>query len=173
MGGTLIGAGSGGAASLTAYKYRVQIKNSMITVKVKVCDINDKAKWQALKLCTSTRNHVHKVKVATSAVATQYVNQVKDSSLAATAIAKTKASNAYTFATTTKVGVTTSSAAAGAIVGGTTLGAVGTLAGAVAGVVPAIFTFGLSIPAGAMIGMCAGTAFGGSAGAVSGGIAGY
>merc|ERR1712113_334154 len=49
----------------------------------------------------------------------------------------------------------------------------GTLVGAAAGVVPAIFTFGLSIPVGAVIGMCAGTAIGGSAGAVTGGVTGY
>merc|ERR1712204_105838 len=73
----------------------------------------------------------------------------------------------------TKVGVTATSTAAGAVVGGTTMGAVGTLIGAAAGVVPAIFTFGLSIPAGAVIGMCAGTAIGGSAGAVTGGVTGY
>merc|ERR1711862_688125 len=71
------------------------------------------------------------------------------------------------------MGVTTTCTAAGAVAGGTTIGAVGIVVGAAAGVVPAIFTFGLSIPAGAMIGMCAGTTLGGSVGAVSGGIAGY
>merc|ERR1712046_374223 len=49
--------------------------------------------------------------------------------------------------------------------------------GAAVGVVPAIFTFGLSIPVGAFIGgtfgLCAGTVVGGSAGLVGGGAAGY
>merc|ERR1711988_694841 len=49
----------------------------------------------------------------------------------------------------------------------------GSVAGAALGVIPAIFTFGLSIPAGAIIGGCVGTAVGGSAGAVGGGLAGY
>jgi len=49
--------------------------------------------------------------------------------------------------------------------------------GAAVGVVPAIFTFGLSIPIGAFIGgafgLCAGIVIGGSAGLVSGGAVGY
>merc|ERR1712129_300491 len=171
--GTLIGGSTGGAAALTAYKYRIEIKSGVMTLKVKVCDINDKGKAQVLKVCTDTRNRVYKVQVAVREIAIKYANKVKENSLAAVEISKIKASKAYTFATTTKVGVTATSTAAGAVVGGTTIGAVGTLIGAAAGVVPAIFTFGLSIPAGAMIGMCAGTAFGGSAGAVTGGVAGY
>jgi len=88
-------------------------------------------------------------------------------------LAKTKASEASKFATTTKVGVTSSSAVAGAVVGGATTGAFGTVAGAAVGIIPALFTFGLSIPAGAVIGLCAGTVVGGSAGAVGGGAIGY
>merc|ERR1711998_655362 len=88
-------------------------------------------------------------------------------------ISKTKAAEVYSFATTTKLGVTSTSAVAGAVVGGTTTGAVGCVAGAAVGLVPALFTFGLSIPAGAMIGLCAGTTVGGSVGAVSGGAIGY
>merc|ERR1712061_96986 len=49
--------------------------------------------------------------------------------------------------------------------------------GAAIGVVPAIFTFGLSVPIGAFmggaIGLVTGTAAGGSAGLVGGGAAGY
>merc|ERR1711879_811362 len=122
---------------------------------------------------SGTQNTVYNVKVAISDIAIKYANKVKENSLAAVEIAKTKASNAYTFTTTTTVGVTTTCTAAGAVVGGTTIGAAGTVVGAAVGVVPAIFTFGLSIPVGAMIGMCAGTPIGGSVGAVSGGVAGY
>jgi hypothetical protein len=171
--GTLIGGSTGGAAALAAYKYRIEIKSGVMTLKVNVCDINDKAKAQVLKVCTNTHNRVYKVQVAVHEIAIKYANKVRESSLAAVEISKIKASKAYTFATTTKVGVTATSTAAGAVVGGTTIGAVGTLVGAAAGVVPAIFTFGLSIPAGAVIGMCAGTAIGGSAGAVTGGVTGY
>jgi hypothetical protein len=171
--GVLLGGSTGGVAGLTSYKYRIQIKNGMMTVKVKVCDVSDNAKAQALKLCSNTQNQVFRAKVAISDVATKYASKVKESSLAAAQLAKTRASDAYTFTTTTKVGVVTSSTAAGAVVGGTTIGAVGTLAGAAVGVIPAIFTFGLSIPVGAVIGMCAGTTIGGGVGAVGGGIAGY
>lgn len=47
------------------------------------------------------------------------------------------------------------------------------MAGAALGVVPALFTFGLSIPVGAAIGGCVGTVTGGGAGVVGGGVAGY
>jgi len=53
----------------------------------------------------------------------------------------------------------------------------GTAVGAAVGVVPALFTFGLSIPVGAVLGggagLFMGTAVGATAGAVSGGAAGY
>merc|ERR1740130_1005214 len=91
----------------------------------------------------------------------------------AAGFSKGKASEAVTFATTTKVGVTSSSAVAGAVVGGTTTGAFGTVAGAAAGLPLALFTFGLSIPVGAAVGLCVGTTVGGSAGAVGGGAIGY
>lgn len=74
---------------------------------------------------------------------------------------------------------TAASAAGGAVVGGTAGGACGTVAGgafgAAVGVVPALFTFGLSIPVCAIIGggtgLAAGTALGSSAGAVGGAAA--
>jgi len=72
-------------------------------------------------------------------------------------------------------------AGAGAVAGGTAGGASGTVAGGVigaaAGIIPAFFTFGLSIPfcaiVGGGIGMGVGTAAGGTGGAVAGGAAGY
>merc|ERR1712151_1291179 len=88
-------------------------------------------------------------------------------------LAKSKAYKSYELATTTKVGVTSTAAIAGAMVGGAATGTFGTVAGAVVGIVPAVFTFGLSIPAGAVVGGCVGTAVGGSVGAVSGGAVGY
>merc|ERR1712014_165380 len=78
-----------------------------------------------------------------------------------------------TFATTTKKGVTSSAAVAGAVLGGTTTGALGTVAGAAVGIIPAFFTLGLSIPVCAVAGLCVGTSVGGSAGAVGGGLVGY
>jgi len=69
----------------------------------------------------------------------------------------------------------------GAIVLGTTGGAFGCASGIVlggsAGVVPALLTFGLSIPAGAAlgggVGLCSGAVFGGSVGAIGGGAIGH
>lgn len=80
-----------------------------------------------------------------------------------------------------KVQVTAASAAGGAVTVGATGGAIGFTAGGVigaaCGVIPAIFTFGLSIPVGAAIGsgagLCVGTAVGGTAGAVGGGAVGF
>merc|ERR1712228_314414 len=78
------------------------------------------------------------------------------------------------------MGVTVVSAAGGAVTLGAGSGLMGMTAGAgvgaAVGVVPAIFTFGLSIPIGAFMGgafgLCAGTVVGGSAGLVDGGAVG-
>merc|ERR1712151_243741 len=88
-------------------------------------------------------------------------------------VVKAKSLEAVRLATTTSRGVTSSAAIGGAVLGGTTTGALGTVAGAAVGIIPAFFTLGLSIPAGAMVGLCVGTAVGGSAGAVGGGLVGY
>lgn len=100
------------------------------------------------------------------------------------ALAKAKTTDAAVFATTTRTGVTSSTAAAGAVLCGTTGGAVGTAAGTVAGgavggaagaalgVIPAFFTFGASIPIFAAFGLCLGATTGGTVGAVSGATAG-
>jgi hypothetical protein len=76
--------------------------------------------------------------------------------------------------------VTAASAVGGAAAMGASGGAAGLTTGAVigaaCGVVPAFFTFGLSIPIGAALGgatgLCAGTVAGGTAGLVGGGLAG-
>eukprot|EP00931_Biecheleriopsis_adriatica_P029565 TRINITY_DN17539_c0_g1_i1.p1 TRINITY_DN17539_c0_g1~~TRINITY_DN17539_c0_g1_i1.p1 ORF type:complete len:411 (+),score=113.35 TRINITY_DN17539_c0_g1_i1:72-1235(+) len=70
------------------------------------------------------------------------------------------------------VQATAAGAAAGTVAMGATGLATGTVVGAAVGVVPALFTFGLSIPIGAVIGGSAGLAVGSAAGAVSGGAAG-
>mmetsp|Transcript_4871 Transcript_4871/g.11384 ORF Transcript_4871/g.11384 Transcript_4871/m.11384 type:complete len:323 (-) Transcript_4871:371-1339(-) len=79
------------------------------------------------------------------------------------------------------VRVTAGSAATGAVVLGAASGAVGAttggIVGAACGVVPALFTFGLSIPIGTAIGsavgLCVGTTVGGATGLVGGGTLGY
>lgn len=80
-----------------------------------------------------------------------------------------------------QVQVVTSTAVGGAAIGGTAGGvaggALGTAIGAVAGLPLAIFTFGLSIPAGALLGggtgACVGTTAGAGAGLAAGGAVGY
>mmetsp|Transcript_32322 Transcript_32322/g.58672 ORF Transcript_32322/g.58672 Transcript_32322/m.58672 type:complete len:539 (+) Transcript_32322:70-1686(+) len=74
---------------------------------------------------------------------------------------------------TTRAKATAASAVAGSIAGGTTGGAAGLMMGAAAGIVPAVFTFGLSIPIGAAVGTVAGTTTGGSLGAICGSAMGY
>jgi len=182
--GTLIGSSSGGVAGFTVYRYRIEISNGVMTVKMKTYELLSNGKSRAVKTYNgaSTRAikayngasqavgvRVYKFQVAVSDVA----GRAKTCSIAALQLAKTKASAAYCATTETRLGVTTASAVTGAVVGGTSGATLGTFAGAAVGVVPAIFTFGLSIPAGAMMGFCAGTAVGGSTGAVGGGLVGY
>mmetsp|Transcript_12286 Transcript_12286/g.28733 ORF Transcript_12286/g.28733 Transcript_12286/m.28733 type:complete len:548 (+) Transcript_12286:106-1749(+) len=84
-------------------------------------------------------------------------------------------------ASTPQAQVALLSACGGAVLlgtGGAATGFVsGGLLGAAFGVVPAVFTFGLSIPIGTALGagagLCLGTALGGAAGFVSGGVAGF
>jgi len=91
------------------------------------------------------------------------------------------ASSGVKLAKEPQVQVTAASAAAGGAALGAGGGAVGLatggIAGAAIGVVPAIFTFGLSIPIGAAIGggagLCLGSVIGGTTGVVGGGAAGY
>lgn len=85
------------------------------------------------------------------------------------------------FAKKPQTQVTAASAAAGGVICGTGGGVVGLttggIAGAIVGIVPAIFTFGLSIPIGAAIGggagLCVGSTVGGTAGTIGGGAVGY
>jgi len=80
-----------------------------------------------------------------------------------------------------KVQATIVGASVGSVVLGSASGAIGSFCGAVAGatigVIPALFTFGLSIPVGAVVGgatgLCAGATAGGSIGLVGGGACGY
>jgi hypothetical protein len=171
--GTLVGGTSGGITGFTVYKYRIEIKDGAMVVKVKMHSGLDVTKATAGKAYATTTKAVSVRVYKAQAALTDIASRAKKNSLAALAYSRSKTCNAYEFATTTKVGVTSTSAVAGAMVGGTTTGAVGCIAGAAVGLVPALFTFGLSIPAGAMVGLCAGSTVGGSVGAVSGGAIGY
>jgi hypothetical protein len=161
-GGTLLGGVSGGAGGCMIYKYRIQIKDGFMSIKVKANGTFDKTKQRI-------NTQVCKLRASVS----QAAKIVQQQSMMAVDVVKAKSSEAVTFATTTRPGVTSSAAVGGAVLGGATTGAFGTVAGAAVGIVPAFFTFGLSIPVGAMAGLCVGTAVGGGAGAVGGGLVGY
>jgi hypothetical protein len=155
------------------YKYRVQINEKIVVVKVM---LENAANTTKVKVCALKDQAVETV-VDLRAKTTSFVKDTTTKALEAAGKAKTaasaKASSAITFATTTKTGVASTAAVAGGVVCGATGGGAGALAGAAVGVVPAIFTFGLSIPVCATIGLCCGTVAGGSFGVVSGGALGY
>merc|ERR1712050_588664 len=69
--------------------------------------------------------------------------------------------------------VTSASAVAGGVFGGAVGSMVGTVTGGAIGLVPAVFTFGLSIPVGAAMGLCTGALAGSTTGVVGGGALGY
>merc|ERR1719512_262006 len=101
------------------------------------------------------------------------------------AVARKQAAVAATVARrrlASKVGrATTASAACGAAIGGVGGATGGLLAGgalgAAVGLIPAVFTFGLSVPALAIVsggcGLAAGAAVGSTSGAVAGGVCGH
>merc|ERR1712217_184622 len=69
--------------------------------------------------------------------------------------------------------VTSASTVVGGVTGVVVGSTIGTVTGAAIGLVPALFTFGLSIPAGAAMGFCTGAVAGSTTGAVGGGALGY
>jgi len=139
------------------------VGNTLVSIKVRVSDI------------------VAAVNVKLMAIRAEAQAQL----LAATQYAKTKSAalstNVRAAVKDQKVQVTAVSAVSGGVALGASGGATGLVAGgtigAACGVVPAIFTFGLSIPIGAALGgvtgLCVGTVTGGAVGAVGGGAAGH
>jgi len=160
------GAIGGAVAGHTGYKHRVQIKDGIVfiqttTVKkaketqiqitgvvngtmIKVKSLGSKSKAEAMKLAKITQEKVGTIMEKPIALARE-----------------------------PKVQMTTAGVAAGTVAGGTVGGGGGVLIGAAVGVVPALFTFGLSIPVGAAIGGGIGLVTGGSVGAVGGGAVGF
>lgn len=174
--GTLVGTGVGGTTGFALYRYRLEIKAGVVCVKVKAIETVDGVKVKVCAAAQATRSGaalakgkadaaVCAAKRAASATRTK-IGDVVD-------VVTTKTAQLATFATTTRVGVTSASAAAGGAVGGTAGGVVGAIAGATLGVIPAFFTLGMSIPVCAAVGMCAGTAAGGATGIAGGGAVGY
>jgi len=162
--GGATGSASGAVVGYGGHRYRKEISAGILTIKksahggvrsVKVC-IHDK--HDAAKMHATKQIEFAKVKMNNGVeVIKQKVNKLE------------------------RHHVVIGGAGAGAVAGGAAGGGGGILAGgaigAVVGVVPAIFTFGLSIPVCAVIGGAigggVGVTAGGTGGAVAGGAAGY
>jgi hypothetical protein len=164
-GGTA-GSVGGSLAGYTGYKYRVEIKDGLIYVKTTSLKRTNEARIQITTVIdgVTVRVQTNVAKTKAEAMKAATLIQAKVQKL----MVKPKA-----LVNDPKFQCTTAGAAAGTLVCGATGGSAGTLIGAAVGVVPALFTFGLSIPAGAAIGGGIGLCAGGSVGVVGGGAAGY
>mmetsp|Transcript_124836 Transcript_124836/g.195606 ORF Transcript_124836/g.195606 Transcript_124836/m.195606 type:complete len:359 (-) Transcript_124836:209-1285(-) len=168
--GASVGAIGSGAAGHAGYKYRVQIKDNFIFIQTSVHEFTVAGVNDAKIKITGVINGT-KIKVKTLSLRSQ------EQATKAITFTKKKFGEAMekpiAFVRAPKVQVTTAGAAVGTVAGGAVGGGTGVLVGAAAGFVPAIFTFGLSIPVGAAIGGGVGLFAGSSVGAVGGGAAGF
>jgi hypothetical protein len=160
------GAVGGGVTGYAGYKYRVQIKDGVIFIQT--CAV-DKVNEAQIKITGIVNGTKIRVKTWTSKSHDEAMKLVR---LTQTKIGKL-AEKPIAIARDPKVQVTTAGAAAGTVAGGVMGGSTGVLAGAAVGLVPALFTFGLSIPVGAAIGGGIGLFAGSGVGAVGGGAAGF
>eukprot|EP00929_Paragymnodinium_shiwhaense_P001694 TRINITY_DN101929_c0_g1_i1.p1 TRINITY_DN101929_c0_g1~~TRINITY_DN101929_c0_g1_i1.p1 ORF type:complete len:327 (+),score=70.61 TRINITY_DN101929_c0_g1_i1:91-1071(+) len=142
--GTGSGALVGGVAGIGGCRYRVQIKDNLIFVRKTLKNTARASQVRFERRSQALRDFTGK-----------------------------KCGQARAIGTDPTFQVTSASAAAGAVMGSTFGGCAGLFTGAAAGLVPAIFTFGLSIPVGATVGLCTGAVGGATVGAVGGGVTGY
>jgi len=190
--GTLSGLLGGGASGGVAYRYRAEISGGAVHVKVKVLRATTRAaeKAQQLQMVAnswtgSAKAHAGGSMQALSDVTSEGFGRVTAFRHVASTCVLLKASelgaNAKALALNPAAQATSAGAAGGAIAIGAAGGSLGLVAGGVAGaavgLIPALFTFGLSIPISAAIGSgagaCLGTAAGGATGFVGGGTVGY
>jgi len=190
--GTMTGFIGGGAAGGVAYRYRVEIRNGALLVRVKVLDAKAKAAKAVQQLhmkvantAETAKSHGNSTLQMISDKSSEVACRAQACMHVAATSAQTKASDlgagAKSLALNPAVQVTSAAAAGGAVATGAAGGSLGLVAGgatgAAVGLVPALFTFGLSIPVCAVIGSgtgaCLGTAAGGTAGMVGGGAMGY
>jgi hypothetical protein len=172
--GLVVGTGSGAVAGgiggafagFGGHKYRVEINNGILTIRKKASMTHGQVKLAA-------SNGMQKGKANVVFI----VDGVRQRSHTAQQIASAKAEKlaklSLNILSSEKFKVTAATGAAGAVVGGGAGAIVGTTTGAALGLLPAIFTFGLSIPVGAAIGCCMGTTSGAAAGAAGGSAVGY
>jgi hypothetical protein len=149
------------------YRYRIEINKGVITVRASMVS---SAKSAKLMIVDKADNIREVVQTTTLVAKEKTMSCISKGYVAINAAAHSR-----------RVQVSTASAAVGAAVGAPVGGMAGTCSGAVlggaVGLVPALFTFGLSVPfcaaIGGGLGLCAGTVVGGSVGAVGSGSVAY
>jgi len=187
--GTASGVATGGAVGYGVFTKRAEIKKATMDMRAKIMAGIKKGREVSVYCIAVSYAHTTNKSIMVKSRVRSAVESIKQSiePRFGAAVRKTAAAIVATKQKTREVAsqkvvqVTTASAAGGAVVGGTGGAATGLLAGgalgAAIGVVPAIFTLGLSIPAFAVLGggcgLAAGTAVGGTAGATVGGASGY
>eukprot|EP00929_Paragymnodinium_shiwhaense_P094573 TRINITY_DN5521_c0_g1_i1.p1 TRINITY_DN5521_c0_g1~~TRINITY_DN5521_c0_g1_i1.p1 ORF type:complete len:394 (+),score=91.59 TRINITY_DN5521_c0_g1_i1:61-1242(+) len=175
--GSTSGACLGGAAGFGGYRYRVEIKDGVIFVKRRAQDATTDARDATVRTFTRATQALSQYKTTgQEKISVVFHNAVRlsgDACRNAKPFTKAQCDKAIALAKDRKAQVTTVSAAAGGVAGGVAGGTAGLVAGAAVGVVPAIFTFGLSIPVCATVGLATGALGGGAVGTVGGGTAGY
>jgi len=162
--GSSVGAVGAGVAGHAGYKHRVQIKDGVIYIQTTAVDIAEDAQIKITGVVNGTLIKVRTLTSRSQAEAMKLVTLTKDKFGEVT-------KKPIAFAREPKVQMTTVGAAAGTVAGGVMGGGTGVLVGGAVGLVPALFTFGLSIPVTAAIGGGVGLFAGSSVGAVGGGAA--
>lgn len=157
--GATVGFAGGSAIGYTGYSRRDQIAAFLKRLGTKA---QDGLRKVTTKVMTTAR--AAKSKVAHIFGAGMSAARDKSGRLIRSTSSKTKE-----YASNKEVQAAAASVVGGAVVLGTGGAVTGGAIGAAFGVVPAIFTFGLSIPFCAVVGGACGTAVGGTAGAVTGG----
>jgi len=176
--GSVAGGVGAGAVGHSAYKRRDEIMAAWAKAKSKTVEVHGTSKaWVACK-ATGLRQRAAQAHETAQA---RVHNAFGATRARVTGAATSTRAKAVEIASDKAVQVTAASAAGGAAVVGTGAAATGMVAGgaigAAVGVVPAVFTFGLSIPVcaafGGGVGLFGGATVGGAAGAVGGGAAGF
>lgn len=183
----LVGAGVAGGV---AYEYRVEVLKGIARVRAMtpsgfVTETVDFSRARAGDAMAATAGVLAEVLRRALAGSRSLVERGQHSAGGAAGAAAAKAlglgAEVRAIVSDRQVQVTATAATGGAIVLGTGGGAVGMVAGsalgAAWGLIPAMLTFGLSVPLCATVcggaGLCTGTAIGGAAGLVSGAAAGF
>jgi len=176
--GTLSGLVGGGASGGVAYRYRAEIGDGAVHVKVKALRAKDRAaeKAQELQMVAnswvgSAKAHAGGTVQALSDATSEAAERAKVFGHVAAASVRLKASefgtNAKALALNPAAQATSAGAAGGSVTVGAAGGGLGLLAGGAVGaacaVPAAFFTFGLSIPVGIAIGAGSGLCIGSSA----------